>query len=105
MKTSNILKWITGGFEAALGIPVLGGLFILSTAWMPLFVMLVLHIVTLVFSVNENENKHGSILGIVTSVVGLIPLVGMVMHILTAIFLMIDAAKSHKKSKNETLEI
>ncbi|KAB2335523.1 hypothetical protein [Bacillus mesophilum] len=101
MKTSTILKWITGGFEAALGIPILGGLFILSTAWTPLFVMLVLHIVTLVFSSNEGEKKHGSILGIVTSVVGLIPVVGMVMHIITAILLMIDAAKSNKKAEIE----
>ncbi|MEW9108698.1 hypothetical protein ACQCT6_09715 [Cytobacillus gottheilii] len=101
MKTSTILKWITGGFEAALGIPFLGGLLILSTAWTPLFVMLVLHIVTLVFSANEGEKKHGSILGIVTSVVGFIPVIGMVMHIITAILLMIDAAKSNKKAEIE----
>ncbi|WP_282154735.1 hypothetical protein [Cytobacillus gottheilii] len=101
MKTSTILKWITGGFEAALGIPFLGGLLILSTAWTPLFVMLVLHIVTLVFSANECEKKHGSILGIVTSVVGFIPVIGMVMHIITAILLMIDAAKSNKKAEIE----
>ncbi len=38
--------------------------------------------------------KGGHILGIVTSCVGFIPFVGIVLHILTAIFLLIEAAKN-----------
>lgn len=94
MKISTILKWVTGGLEALLGIPVLGGLIVISMAYIPLGVMAILHIITLIFSSKENVSKHGSILGIVTSCVAWIPFVGMIMHILSAIFLMIDAAKS-----------
>lgn len=94
MKVSTVLKWVTGGIEALLGIPVLGGAIVLSFAWQPLFLMLILHIVTLVFSVKEFQNKHASIIGIITSVVAWIPIVGMIMHIITAIVLMIDAARS-----------
>lgn len=94
MSVATVLKWISGGLEAFLGIPILGGTIILSMAWVPLMVMLVLHIVTLVFSINEFQNKHGSILGIITSLVGWIPFVGMTMHIITAIFLFIDAYRS-----------
>ncbi|MGQ7280422.1 hypothetical protein ACT91Q_21030 [Brevibacillus thermoruber] len=93
MSASRIMKWVTGGLEALLGIPVLGGTIVISLAWTPLAVMLVLHIVTLVLSKKNEEPFHGSVLGIVTSLIGWIPFVGMVMHILSAIFLMITAAK------------
>lgn len=104
MSSSRVLKWVSGGLEALLGIPVLGGTIILSLAWTPLAVMLVLHIVTLVLSRKNNEPFYGSVLGIVTSLVGWIPGVGMVLHILSAIFLMVTAAKSDTKvGQNTTL--
>jgi len=94
LKTSTLLKWITGGLEVFLGIPIIGGMFIVSLRWAPLWIMLILHIVTLVFSIRENERSHGSILGIITSVVGFVPFVGMVMHIITGIVLLVDAFRS-----------
>lgn len=97
MSTSRVLKWVTGALEAILGIPVIGGTIIVSLLWIPLPVMFVLHIVTLVMTNKDGGNKNGSILGIVTSCVGWIPIVGMIMHILTAIFLMISAAKPEPK--------
>ncbi len=94
MSNSKILKWVTGGLEAVLGIPVLGGIIILSLAWIPLLIMLALHIVTLVITKKEGGGTTtGSILGIVTSCIGFIPIVGMIMHIITAVILMIEASK------------
>jgi hypothetical protein len=55
--------------------------------------MLVLHIVTLVISVNEKSGKTGSIVGIITSCIAWIPFVGMIMHLISALLLLIDAAK------------
>ncbi|WP_156288518.1 hypothetical protein [Oceanobacillus salinisoli] len=100
MKISTILKWVSGGLEAFWGIPIIGGTIILAYAWMPLMVMLILHIVTLVFSVREREKFHGSILGIITSTIGWIPIVGMIMHIITAVFLLIDAYHSKKSNQD-----
>lgn len=97
MSSSKVLKWVTGGLEAILGIPILGATIILSFLWIPLFVMLILHIITLVITNKEGGSTTGSILGIVTSCIAWIPFVGMIMHILTAIFLMIDASKSDNK--------
>jgi predicted branched-subunit amino acid permease len=94
LKTSRILKWVTGGLEALLGIPIIGGSIVIGFLWTPLLFMLILHIVALVFSAKENEKRHGNILGIVTSCLAWIPFLGMVMHIVTAIVLMIDAAKN-----------
>lgn len=93
MKISTVLKWVSGGLEALLGIPFLGGLIVLSMAWTPLFFMAALHIATLIFSVMEGKNKHGSIFGIITSCLAWIPFVGMILHIISAIILLIDAYK------------
>ncbi|WP_249414093.1 hypothetical protein [Alteribacter keqinensis] len=93
MSVSRILKWVTGGLEAVLGIPFLGGMIVISLFYTPLVIMLALHIVTLVLTRKDGRESTGSILGIITSCVAWIPFVGMVMHILTATFLMIDAAK------------
>lgn len=90
----RILKWVTGGLEALLGIPVLGGSIIISLLWTPLVLMLALHVVGLVLSIKSNMKRVGHILGIVSSCVGFVPFVGMVLHILTAIFLLIEAAKN-----------
>lgn len=92
MSLSRIMKWVTGGSEAFLGIPLIGGSFILSTSWGALLVMFILHTVTLFIARNEKGNITGSILGMVTSFIGVIPVVGMIMHIITAIVLLIDAA-------------
>lgn len=97
MSSSKVLKWVTGGLEAILGIPILGATIVLSFLWIPLFVMLILHIITLVITNKEGGSTTGSILGIVTSCIAWIPFVGMIMHILTAIFLMIDASKTDSK--------
>ena len=56
--------------------------------------MLVFHIVNLVLSKNEDLPVAGSILGIVGNAIGWIPFVGMIIHILTAIFVMVEAYKT-----------
>ncbi|MED3625334.1 hypothetical protein [Neobacillus thermocopriae] len=91
---SRNLKWVAGGLEAFLGIPILGGFFIILWNWAPLAIMLVLHIITLIYSNKEGKVKTGPILGIVSSVVGLIPIVGWFLHIITAIFLLIEAGNN-----------
>ena len=94
MKTAiRITKFIAGGIEVLLGIPVLGASIILGLSWIPLGGMLVFHIINLVLSKNENLPITGSILGIVGNALGWIPFLGMIMHILTAVFVIIEACK------------
>lgn len=93
MSTSRILRLVTGILEAVLGIPILGGLIVIGMAWTPLGIMFILHIITLIFCSKENKDKAGSILGIITSCLAWIPFVGMALHIVTAIILLISAAK------------
>lgn len=93
MSISRKFKWITGVLEVILGIPVLGYMIAATLAFIPLAVMLVLHIVTLVLSIQDKGKKAGSILGIITSLIAWIPVLDCVMHLATAIVL-ITAAKS-----------
>jgi hypothetical protein len=85
------LKWVSGGFEALLGFPIIGGSIIISMVWTPLLIALALHIVTLIFSIQDKTKYHGSIMGIITSIIGFIPFVGMIMHIITAVLLLVNA--------------
>lgn len=93
MSPSKILKWITGAAEGFLGIPFLGGMYIISHGWTPLIIMLVLHIITLAVTKKDGGSRGGSILGIITSCFGWIPVLGMVMHIITAIVLFFTALR------------
>ncbi|GGA43202.1 hypothetical protein GCM10007416_15330 [Kroppenstedtia guangzhouensis] len=99
MSTAQILKWISGILEALLAIPVLGGLIILGNGYVPLGVMLILHIITMVVSSQAGVKKHGSILGIITSCLGWIPVLGWMLHAVTAIALILDAAKNDTSIK------
>lgn len=97
MSSGRVLKWITGGMEAFLGIPLLGGTIVISFLYTPLMILLILHIITLVYCNQEGLDSAPSILGIITSCIAWIPIVGMIMHILTAIFLLSSSYKEHQR--------
>ncbi|WLD92707.1 hypothetical protein [Alkalihalobacillus sp. AL-G] len=99
MKTSKALKWVSGGLELLLGIPLIGAYIVMSMWYIPLLVMLGLHITTLVFSNKEGMGKGGSIVGIVTSCIAIIPFIGMAMHLITGILLIVDAATNKQSDK------
>jgi hypothetical protein len=61
-----------------------------------------LHIVTLVFSKKENRPIAGNVLGIVTSCIGWIPFVGMILHIITAIIVLIEAGSNQKVKPSDS---
>ncbi|WP_080872458.1 hypothetical protein [Oceanobacillus timonensis] len=90
MIISQVMQLITGIFEGLLGIPLFGGVYIMGSGYTPLFVMLILHIITLFLANRDGRWIAGSILGIVTSIIGFIPLVGMVLHWATCIVLIIS---------------
>jgi predicted branched-subunit amino acid permease len=103
LSTSRVLKFVTGGCEALLGIPFIGGLIVVSSLWTALGVMLVLHIITLIISSNEKTETGPSILGIVTSCIAWIPIVGMIMHIITAIVLLATASKDPRPPADRSM--
>ncbi|RCW63533.1 hypothetical protein [Saliterribacillus persicus] len=97
MLISTILKFIGSGLEFFLGIPGVGGGFILSLSWAPLLFMLIYHVITLVMARKENTAIWGPVVGIVASTLGVIPIVGMVLHWAAFICLLIDGLNTLKK--------
>lgn len=98
MKVSRILKWILFVLEGFFGIPILGGAVILLTGWFPLTLLFVIHAISLVFSIIEKQHKTANIMGLITACIGWIPVLGMTLHIITAIILLVDVARKPKQA-------
>lgn len=96
---STTMKWVTAVAEGFLAIPVIGGAVVLGTSYSALTVMFVLHAITLILSIRDRQGKAASILGLITSVVSVIPVIGWFMHLVTAIALFASAFMS----KNRTM--
>lgn len=87
------MKWVSGGLELFLAIPIVGGSIVISTGYIALIIMLGIHITSLVIAINAQTSKVGNIFGIVTSCLAWIPLVGWILHLVTGIILAIDASQ------------
>jgi len=98
MKAAGTLLLVTAIIEAILGIPLLGGTLVMLSGYTLLFATLILHIVTLVLCSQHNKPVVGSILGIITSVLAWIPILGMIMHLTTAVFLFIAVSKNNQQN-------
>ncbi len=95
--TSKLFKWITFALEAFFAIPIIGGTYILSHGWIPLGLALVLHIIAIVFLLRDRASIVGNGLGVVTSFVGIIPIVGWLMHGVTALVLLIELVMGSRR--------
>lgn len=98
MSNSKVMKWITGGFELLLAIPLLGGIIVMGSGYTVLGLAFILHAVTLVLSARDKEPVYGSVLGIITSALAWIPILGWLLHLITAILLMISAARRPRQN-------
>lgn len=94
LSNSRAMKLLTGVMEAILAVPVLGGLIVVASAYWMLVFMCVLHAATLLLSVKHHDSYYGSVLGIVTSMLAWIPILGWLLHLLTAVLLFVSALRS-----------
>ncbi|WP_214825363.1 hypothetical protein [Exiguobacterium algae] len=94
------LKWLGAAFEAFLGIPILGGLFIIGMGYSPLGFMFFYHLVVLILSFSRHDRfSYGAVVGLTASVLGFIPIVGMLLHWAASISLAVDAATTRRESR------
>lgn len=93
---SNPLFYVIAVFEGIMAIPLAGALFVILNGYTPLTIALILHIVALILSVKDGRSKAPSILGMVTSIIAVIPIVGMLMHGITAIVYIVSAIRYKK---------
>ena len=88
--TSKTYKIIIAIIELFLGIPFLGGIFIVTHGWMPLILLFILHIVGILIASKEHKSKLGHILGVVGNALGWIPFLGWISHLIIGVTLLIE---------------
>ena len=82
------IKIIAAVIEVVFAIPILGGSIIMGFLYFPLIVALALHILNFLLCKKEGSKTLGSGLGVFTSIIGIIPVLGWTMHLITSIVLM-----------------
>lgn len=102
--SAKIFKWGMFAFEAFMAIPIIGGAFIVANGWVPLWIALVLHLIGFILSKNAKISAVGHGVGMATSLLGFIPVVGWLFHCITAIILLIEAIKPIQKRYNQDLQ-
>lgn len=86
-------KTIIGFLELFFGFPILGGLLILKMNYIPLLILFCLHVYGIILSKKFNENYLGHSIGIVTNLLGFIPILGMMMHLISGAINLFEASK------------
>ena len=71
--------------ESVLAVPFLGGSLIIALMGIPLVFALIGHIHTLVYCVRSGKNKVPSIVGICASTLGVIPVIGWLLHVASTV--------------------
>ena len=105
MKSSRLLKLVTGLFEGFLAIPILGWFVATGFAYTPLIIMFILHIVTIIVSSNERTSIVGSVTGVIASVLGWIPVLGMFIHFIAFVVLILDGLFGGTKKEDIVVSV
>ncbi|MFB6586497.1 hypothetical protein ACFCVQ_12795 [Bacillus thuringiensis] len=98
MKTYiQALKWITGIYHLLLipcyyVFPSLVNLY-----GIPLLLLIVLHITTILLAKKSGMNTYAHYIGIIVTLVAFFPYIVIVLHIIVAVFLLLDAASTTKR--------
>ncbi|MDO3411030.1 hypothetical protein QWJ34_14795 [Saccharibacillus sp. CPCC 101409] len=77
-------------FELILGLPLLGGMVVMGSGWGISGVMLAVHAVTLLLSLQHRQSFYGSAAGIATCLLVSVPVAGMFGHWVTAVLLLVS---------------
>lgn len=91
------LKWITGIYHLLLipcyyVFPSLVNLY-----GIPLLLLIVLHITTILLAKKSGMNTYAHYIGIIVTLVAFFPYIVIVLHIIAAVFLLLDAASTTKR--------
>ncbi|MDQ0297922.1 putative membrane protein [Salibacterium salarium] len=97
MKLSALAKFISGGYEALLAIPLIGGSIVLFSGYSALGIALTLHIITFIIAYVYRTAKTPSVFGIITSLIAGIPVIGWLLHTITAILLLVSAVSDNRR--------
>ncbi|MBY9080021.1 hypothetical protein KIH86_21175 [Paenibacillus sp. HN-1] len=94
----KLFKWGTFAYEAFLALPIIGGAFVVANAWVPLGIAFLLHVVAIAVLYNERGRVAGNVLGVITSIIAFIPIIGWIMHGITALVLLIEGLSGSRRT-------
>ncbi|WP_353893233.1 hypothetical protein PRVXH_002649 [Proteinivorax hydrogeniformans] len=97
MSKSRLLKWVIGVLELLIGISILGDHVVFGMFWVPVLVMLALHILSYFLSKQDSGLTRGNGFGMVAAVASFVPILRNILRILTAIFVLYEAATPEEK--------
>ncbi|EMI9087744.1 MULTISPECIES: hypothetical protein [Bacillus] len=63
----------------------------------PPFTVITLHIITILLAKKEDMNTYAHFIGIIVTLVAFFPYIDIVLHMIAAIFLLLDAISTNKK--------
>lgn len=63
----------------------------------PLFTVVILHIITIILAKKEGVKTYANYIGILTTLVAFFPYIHIVLHLIAATFLLLDAASTNIK--------
>ncbi|MDA2340175.1 hypothetical protein PDN15_14360 [Bacillus cereus] len=97
MNNIQLLKWTTGIYHLLLlpcyyVFPSLVNLY-----GLPLLLLIVFHITTILLAKKEGMNTYPHYIGIIVTLVAFFPYIDIFLHMIAAIFLLLDAASTNAK--------
>jgi uncharacterized membrane protein len=97
---AKFLRWAMFLYEGFLAIPILGGWFIIHNHYSPLWIALLLHVFASIIGFKSKQSIVGHASGVVTSILGFIPIVGWILHCVTTVILLVEGIISVLKKGN-----
>ncbi|AYC28898.1 hypothetical protein [Paenisporosarcina cavernae] len=90
MSNLRTFKIVALVLEAILAVPLIGGTIVIGSGYFALGLMFVIHLIILVLAAKTYTSKTAAIAGLITSAIAWIPVLGWVLHCVTAILYAIE---------------
>lgn len=90
------LKIVIAISEWVLAIPIVWWTIVLTTAWWILWVLVILHIISLVLSIQNNKSFSWNIIWIITNCIAWFPGIWWIGHIITWIVMLVNIGNDNK---------
>jgi len=104
MRMAKLLKWVTFVWALFLAIPFVGGLDLFGSPWIPSLVALVLNLVAWLVLKKQELPTMGNLFGILASVVGVLDIMGWILHGTTAFLLLIEGVVMHMREEGDVAQ-
>lgn len=95
------LKWTTGIFHLLI-LPCYFFKGLIYLYGIPLFAIITLHIITILLAKKEGMKTYANYIGILTALFAFFPYIEIALHIIAAIFLLLDASSTNIKEVNDS---